>query len=350
MTDLDLESVYQDYLASLQDLTFNSRPIITNLTIIAQENDFAARAIVQAIEKQIHICLPEHKLPVLYLLDSICKNVGGTYVHLFSRNLYNIFMETYNSVDQTTKLKLEKVLITWKSGPSGEPVFSNDNQPIIQPPLQQQPLPQQYTNTNSIRGYYNTQQQYVNKPSIPLHNQVFIPPPEQQQLLQECKSLILSRQQNPSDLTNQNQITYLQKLSEALQQKFVTNEEIQQIRQMLAANNLEKIQLTSHDIQCKRVGVVAILYDALPSQCKQCGIRYAKDSKKIGIHLDWHFRQNRKMKEKAKKAQKKFQVFWNDNEEEWMFRNAVEINDGIICHATCHADALKLNVGDNKAF
>ncbi|CAJ0757723.1 11498_t:CDS:2, partial [Entrophospora sp. SA101] len=209
---------------------------------------------------------------------------------------------------------------------------------------------------------------YVNKPSIPLHNQVFIPPPEQQQLLQECKSLILSRQQNPSDLTNQNQITYLQKLSEALQQKFVTNEEIQQIRQMLAANR-----------------VVAILYDALPSQCKQCGIRYAKDSKKIGIHLDWHFRQNRKMKEKAKKAQsrscnnnnnndlinestvvvpldiektnkpcpickEKFQVFWNDNEEEWMFRNAVEINDGIICHATCHADALKLNVGDNKAF
>ncbi|CAJ0907263.1 3452_t:CDS:2, partial [Entrophospora sp. SA101] len=282
---------------------------------------------------------------------------------------------------------------------------------------------------------------YVNKPSIPLHNQVFIPPPEQQQLLQECKSLILSRQQNPSDLTNQNQITYLQKLSEALQQKFVTNEEIQQIRQMLAANmilspnfntiqqqqqqhhqqpatsmpqlhlinnnnnhhhhntqqqqqqqqqqnhhplsplftniinndkifnvkDLEKIQLTR---------VVAILYDALPSQCKQCGIRYAKDSKKIGIHLDWHFRQNRKMKEKAKKAQsrscnnnnnndlinestvvvpldiektnkpcpickEKFQVFWNDNEEEWMFRNAVEINDGIICHATCHADALK---------
>ncbi|CAG8693392.1 7359_t:CDS:2, partial [Acaulospora morrowiae] len=48
--------------------------------------------------------------------------------------------------------------------------------------------------------------------------------------------------------------------------------------------------------------------------------------------------------EKASKpcpiCQEKFQFFWNDADEEWLFRNAVEV-DGVIYHATCHADALK---------
>ncbi|CAH1757384.1 7741_t:CDS:2 [Entrophospora sp. SA101] len=596
--DVDLESVYQDYLASLQDLTFNSKPIITNLTIIAQENIPAAKAIVKAIEKQIHSCPPEHKLPVLYLLDSISKNVGGPFVHLFSRNLNNIFMETYNSVDQATKLKLEKVLVTWKAGLNGcGPIFSNDVIALIEgtlmkhnqrynnnrqlrspidnttpitinaatnnlingnnvggangrnyihinpsflnginqnsltsikqspspspppPQIQQQPsqaLPQpttsnqwavddnKYANgipalpTNPIIGYYNTQQQ---QSPIPLHNQVFIPPPEQQQLLQECQALILLHQQtaltNPSDTNNQNQTIFLQKLCELIQQKPIPSEEIQKIRQLLASTTTQSIATATtlpttavttnnlpallnnvapqhlstpsppHNVvmsmpQLHQIlqqpntlltnpvtsasipvttsaGVISILYDAFPSQCKQCGIRFAKDSKdgggKIGKHLDWHFRQNRKIKEKARKAQsrnwfvteedfinsrdsdsqngntptffecdtsnfklnkrtsgigdgsgtsrskkakidhnnkndinnlisestvivpldiqktnkpcpickEKFQMFWNDNEEEWMYRNAVEIN-GVICHATCHSDAIKLNV------
>jgi hypothetical protein len=45
---------------------------------------------------------------------------------------------------------------------------------------------------------------------------VFILPPEQQQLFQECQALVLLRQQavlsNPSDLNNKNQIIFLQKV------------------------------------------------------------------------------------------------------------------------------------------
>ncbi|CAJ0649429.1 3600_t:CDS:2, partial [Entrophospora sp. SA101] len=576
--DVDLESVYQDYLASLQDLTFNSKPIITNLTIIAQENIPAAKAIAKSIEKQIHSCPPEHKLPVLYLLDSISKNVGGPFVHLFSRNLYNIFMETYNSVDQATKLKLEKVLVTWKAGLNGcGPIFSNDVIALIEGTLTKHnqrynnnhqlrsPIDNAATNnlingnnvdganvddnkhangipalpTNPIIGYYNTQQQ---QSPIPLHNQVFIPPPEQQQLLQECQALILLCQQtslkNSSDTNYQNQIIFLQKLCELIQQKPIPSEEIQKIRQVLGINNttnqtnIQSVQtapiiqphptnaattipaannnnivptttyppppplsipvasasntanfirnniallnnvapqhlstpspphtvvmsmsqlhqilqqpntLLTNPVTSAAIpvttstGVISILYDAFPSQCKQCGIRFAKDSKdgggKIGKHLDWHFRQNRKIKEKAKRAQsrnwfvteedfinsrdsdfqngntptffeydtsnfklnkrtngigdgsgtsrskkakidhnnkndidnlisestvivpldiqktnkpcpickEKFQMFWNDNEEEWMYRNAMEIN-GDICHVTCHSDAIK---------
>ncbi|CAG8784429.1 43389_t:CDS:2, partial [Gigaspora margarita] len=623
--EIDLESVRQDYRASLQDLTFNSKPIITNLTIIAQENLPAARAIVQAIEDQIRTCPPPHKLPVLYLLDSISKNVGGIYIQLFARNLCNTFMDTYDVVDQPTKQKLERVLATWKSGPTGSPVYSTEvtgqierallkqqlrmqsrgsidvgrhihinpnflsgaigqntlatyqqqaqqlqqsqqtQQLQVQPVTQVQPVQQTanqwvdnarynngisgYTTAPNRQGYYNTQQYTTKAPAQPLQqSQVFAPPPDQQRLLQECQQLIVQHQQyalqNPADLHNQNQLGSLQQLSEAIQKAPLTSDQIQQVRQFFATqlsvpsaaptqtsasvnassfsnlthsltgsipftvpilnppvatpvsmpptsvvppsvsshsalvpdpnalvknlmdfgllgsgnmvggvggtvtpanvggfvggstptpppsgsaandaptaimhvNDLEKIQLTSNDIQRKRDGVTAILYDALPLQCKQCGFRYARDEggkAKMDAHLDWHFRQNRRMKEKAKKAQsrswfvseedwihsreaeikstqspaffdfenanaakgavgasqpkkddvvkestvivpldperagrpcticqEKFQVFWNDADEEWLFRNAIEV-EGVIYHATCHADALK---------
>jgi pre-mRNA cleavage complex 2 protein Pcf11 len=47
----------------------------------------------------------------------------------------------------------------------------------------------------------------------------------------------------------------------------------------------------------KRPQIFQFLYDQLPMQCKQCGIRFADSvagKKKMQDHLDMHFRQNRK--------------------------------------------------------
>ncbi|KAL0949436.1 hypothetical protein HGRIS_009494 [Hohenbuehelia grisea] len=59
----------------------------------------------------------------------------------------------------------------------------------------------------------------------------------------------------------------------------------------------QKIKLTTSDITKKRLDVVSLLYNQLPSQCKQCGIRFAGSAlgkKALQDHLDVHFRQNRK--------------------------------------------------------
>ena len=40
----------------------------------------------------------EQKLPILYLLDSIMKNLGGEYLELFSKNIVATFCHTFEKV------------------------------------------------------------------------------------------------------------------------------------------------------------------------------------------------------------------------------------------------------------
>ncbi|KAJ1644329.1 mRNA 3' end processing factor, partial [Dispira simplex] len=187
-----------------------------------------------------------------------------------------------------------------------------------------------------------------------------------------------------------------------------------------------RIPLTNEELVKKRPGLVECLYRAIPLQCKQCGARYPgtdQGRKHLDAHLDWHFRRNRKQKEKSRQAQphgwfvseedwiscrlvaaeelstaaifesgnvdsgasqgavatdqhsdasnsqessvdtadesvlrsmfvvvppqdhnlacpicsEKLTGVWDEEEEEWVYRNAIDI-DGIIHHATCHRD------------
>jgi pre-mRNA cleavage complex 2 protein Pcf11 len=41
---------------------------------------------------------PEIKLPVLYLIDSIVKNVGKAYINLFTQNIVQCFTNTFEKV------------------------------------------------------------------------------------------------------------------------------------------------------------------------------------------------------------------------------------------------------------
>ena len=47
------EEVEKEYLSSLKDLSFNCKPLINMLTLLAEENEANAPVIVQTIEKHL---------------------------------------------------------------------------------------------------------------------------------------------------------------------------------------------------------------------------------------------------------------------------------------------------------
>ncbi|KAI1340113.1 hypothetical protein F5Y15DRAFT_407039 [Xylariaceae sp. FL0016] len=123
------DEVAEDFRMALEDLQSNTRMEISNLTLIARENTEHALAISGVLTDHVKKVAPHKKLPVLYLVDSIAKNVGTPYTLFFGRKLYSTFMEAYAMVDMPTRRKMEEMLKTWKEPVPG----SIDTRPVFPP-------------------------------------------------------------------------------------------------------------------------------------------------------------------------------------------------------------------------
>ncbi|CAF5148410.1 unnamed protein product, partial [Rotaria magnacalcarata] len=111
---------YQDFKNALNDLKINSKPLINFLTILAEEKIHNAPQIVRAIEERILETKGDYVLPVLYVLDSIVKNLRSTtYIQLFENKLPVIFASAFNKVDERTRLAMFKLRQTWPQYFSG---------------------------------------------------------------------------------------------------------------------------------------------------------------------------------------------------------------------------------------
>ncbi|KAK9778829.1 hypothetical protein SCAR479_04453 [Seiridium cardinale] len=133
MATQESEGLLEDFREALEGLQMNSRYEIQNLTQIARESTEDALAISQALQDHIKQAAPHKKLPALYVLDSISKNVGTPYTLFFAKRLYTTFWEAYAVADGPTRRKMHEMFKTWKEPIPG----SIDRRPVFAPEVTQ---------------------------------------------------------------------------------------------------------------------------------------------------------------------------------------------------------------------
>ncbi|OAF68366.1 hypothetical protein A3Q56_03903 [Intoshia linei] len=103
------------YRKELKTLTFNSKPIINVLTMLADDNRKEASKIIRQIENRIREVPSPIKLSLLYLLDSIIKNIkdDGKYIRIVEENIVDTFSHTFEKGNEKIRQSLFKLRNTW---------------------------------------------------------------------------------------------------------------------------------------------------------------------------------------------------------------------------------------------
>ncbi|KAI0353595.1 hypothetical protein OH77DRAFT_1458232 [Trametes cingulata] len=213
----DPNTFRRDYSTRLSNLTVNSRPIIQSLSMIAQEYTQFADVVVQCIEQHIRRVPAWMKLPAFYLLDAISKNVYDPYARHFAPIVANLFVETYEAVDPTTRSKMEEMLLTWRNGaPNGRELFGVVPQLAIEQHI-----------WGSGASHHHTQSVGRSSSSSSI---------SQAQVLSELEFVLGQKeralQSNPYDKGTQHHVSVLQQLR-TLVQVGVSQEELRQILSQL---------------------------------------------------------------------------------------------------------------------
>uniref|UniRef100_A0A915B7G7 CID domain-containing protein n=4 Tax=Parascaris TaxID=6254 RepID=A0A915B7G7_PARUN len=109
------EEAVLEYREALNDLKDNNKMQINLMTILAEDYSSFSREIVHVIAQQVERVLPTQKLAVMYVMDSILKNVTGpgNYKEHIEKVVHRLFLHVFETGDEKTRLSLHKLRQTW---------------------------------------------------------------------------------------------------------------------------------------------------------------------------------------------------------------------------------------------
>ncbi|SDA00297.1 BZ3501_MvSof-1269-A2-R1_Chr2-2g04515 [Microbotryum saponariae] len=231
------------FKSQLAALSFNSKPLITNLTLFAHEHLVRmAPVVASCLEDHLKVSPPSFKLPALYLLDSISKNIGPPYLALFARFIKRGFVDAYHVSDPATRVKMEELLGTWRTGGAdGGELFRGHDQG--EHDSVQRVIEAALFGTFGRGGGMGANGRSVQESESFQSGMQQITPTasngERSGILFDLRRLLQLRldqaAQKPSDEVNQSQIEALRKLEYLVLNTQLTTDQVDRIRGQLAA-------------------------------------------------------------------------------------------------------------------
>ena len=112
----NLDQLMHNFRLNLERLKdYPDKIIITELTAFAETNINAAANIANTIIGRLisPTTNAPYKLPILYLMDSIMKHVGGPFAAFFSKLLSEVYSVAFSSLHEKDKGKVGFLLDTW---------------------------------------------------------------------------------------------------------------------------------------------------------------------------------------------------------------------------------------------
>lgn len=155
------------------------------------------------------------KLPAFYLLDAISKNVYNPYANSFAPLVVRLFLDTYEQVDQSTRSKMEEMLLTWRTGsPNGRELFGVVPQLAIERQIWGGESTQNAVRASRIGS---ERRRRTSRPSSQSNRFGASPPVSAAQVLSELEFVLNQKERalqvNPYDKTSQNHVVVLQQVS-----------------------------------------------------------------------------------------------------------------------------------------
>lgn len=119
----ELRTILNNYRCALENL--QTEDVIAQLTAFAHKYVVHAASLVHVIEDHLIQVSYDQQLLVIYLIDSIVKNIAIPYARLFSRRIVHIYKFVLNNTRHwEDMLELKRVRTTWQCFFS-EPVLEN---------------------------------------------------------------------------------------------------------------------------------------------------------------------------------------------------------------------------------